>query len=143
MTEPIKHWKYANAKEWTPEEVTALIMEEVGHDTIRPTGHNVLVKMIKREEKTSGGIIIPPSSRDQDKHYTRIGRVLDMGSYAYNKRSWPDGPFCHIGDYVSFRQYQWSDCPIKGIDLVNVPCDKIDDIIDPSKIGLDQYIVLG
>jgi co-chaperonin GroES (HSP10) len=143
MTSPAKHWKYINDKNWTKDEVTALIMEEVGHDTVRPVGHNLLVKLLKRKEKTSGGILIPETSRDQDKHYTRVGRVLDMGSYAYNKRNWPDGPFCHIGDYICFRQYQWSDCPVKGVDLVNVPCDKADDILDPEKVKDEGYIALG
>lgn len=142
MTNAEKHWKHANDRVWTPEEITQLIMEEIGHDTIRPTGHNLLVKMVNRQEKTSGGIIIPETSRDKDKFYCRVGRVLDMGSYAFNKRNWPDGPFCNIGDYISFRQYQWSDCPIRDIDLVNVPCDKVDGVLNPSEVKSDKHIIL-
>jgi co-chaperonin GroES (HSP10) len=120
-----KHWKDKNEKVWTEEEVTDLIMKEVGRDVYRPTGFNLLIKLYKKPEKTAGGIILLEDSRLPDKSYSRIGQVLAMGKYAYKGDKFHEGAYCNIGDYVTFRQFEWEDVPMKENELVNVPCNMI------------------
>jgi co-chaperonin GroES (HSP10) len=131
MTE--KHWMFKNAREWTEDEITQLIMDEVGKDVFRPAGSNLLIKLCKKPEKTAGGIIMP--NTDQDIFYSRIGRVLAMGSHCYDEDRFPKGPYCHIGDYITFQQYQWERVPISNVELYVLPCNKITGIV-PGPEGL-------
>lgn len=46
---------------------------------VRPLGDRVVVEVIKREEKTAGGVYLPDSAREQSDR----GRVLSVGPGSY------------------------------------------------------------
>lgn len=130
-----QHWKFKNKREWTEDEITQLIIDEVGKDIVRPTGFNLLVKLCKLPEKTAAGLIIPEIMEDQKIFYSRVARVLDMGPYAYNSEKFPLGPFCYIGDYINFPQYNWEKCPIKDANLYYIACNQVSGVV-PNPDGI-------
>ena len=136
-----QHWKQKNNRKWTEEEITQHIIDHVGRDVTRPLGNNLLIKLCMKPEKTAGGIIFPTTL--PDKTYSRFGIVLDMGEYAYQDPvKWHKGPLCHIGDTVTFRQFEWEEVPpfqrdntsnagpIKENYLVVVPCNMITTVVE-------------
>lgn len=52
-------------------------MEGVCYMNIKPIGKRVLVKLVKEEKKTSGGIILPGAI---DKEQPNIGNVIAVGT---------------------------------------------------------------
>jgi chaperonin GroES len=77
---------------------------------IRPLGDRVLVKRIKEEEKTKGGIIIPDTAKEkpQEGEVVAVGRgkVTDDGKVlALDVKS---------GDRILFGKYSGSEIKIEG-----------------------------
>lgn len=89
-----------------------LIEESKGQvDYLHPMGSLVLVSVYVRggvagkEQKTKGGLIIPDSVKDEDRHQGKIGVILKMGPLAFKEdetHKWGDNhPKLH--DWVVFR----------------------------------------
>lgn len=77
-------------------------------DTVKPTGYVMLVKLMPKEEKTSGGIIRPEQLQDREHFASIVGEVVAMGPDCYVDapgRRWPNGAWCGVGDFVMFRSY--------------------------------------
>ncbi len=77
---------------------------------IRPLGDRILVKRIKEEEKTKGGIIIPDTAKEkpQEGEVVAVGRgkVTDDGKVlALDVKS---------GDRILFGKYSGSEIKIEG-----------------------------
>ncbi|MBF6570714.1 MAG: co-chaperone GroES [Candidatus Binataceae bacterium] len=79
-------------------------------DKIRPLGDRILVKRIKEEEKTKGGIIIPDSAKEKPQE----GKVVAVGK---GKKT-EDGKVIALdvkaGDKVLFGKYSGSEVKIEG-----------------------------
>jgi chaperonin GroES len=77
---------------------------------VRPLGDRVLVKRIKEEEKTKGGIIIPDTAREKPQE----GRVIAVG----NGKTLDDGKVVPLevkaGDTVLFGKYSGNDIKLDG-----------------------------
>jgi co-chaperonin GroES (HSP10) len=70
-----------------------------------PYGGRVLVQLRAVKEKvTSAGIYIPEEVKETEKWNTMIGKVIEIGSLAFRDRetmkSWPEGAWAQVGDYV-------------------------------------------
>lgn len=81
-------------------------------EKIRPLGDRILVKRIKEEEKTKGGIIIPDTAKEKPQE----GKVVAVGK---GKKT-EDGKIIALdvkaGDKVLFGKYSGSEVKIEGED---------------------------
>jgi len=80
--------------------------------SIRPLQDRILIKRVKEEEKTKGGIIIPDTAKEKPVE----GKVIAVGNGAVQK----DGSVRKLevkkGDTVLFAKYSGSDIKIEGED---------------------------
>jgi len=80
------------------------------------TGPYALIRMIKPEEESTGGIILPTDDRDQEA--MSVGMVIAFGPTALSGYELPgsrvtDGPKSYglsIGDFVQFDSYEGKLC---------------------------------
>lgn len=71
-----------------------------------PPGYRVLIKIKEVEETSTGGIIIPESTRDRYDYTTGEGIVVKMGPDCFQGKAFPSGqPWCKPGDHVMFTSY--------------------------------------
>jgi chaperonin GroES len=93
---------------------------------IRPLGDRILVKRIKEEEKTKGGIIIPDTAKEKPQE----GKIVAVGK---GKRD-DSGKLIPIevkeGDKILFGKYSGSEFKLEGEDLLILREDDILGIIE-------------
>jgi chaperonin GroES len=77
---------------------------------IRPLGDHVIVKRMKEEEKTKGGIIIP----DNDKERPIEGEVLAVGSGKELKSGKLRPLLVKAGDKILFGKYAGTEIKFDG-----------------------------
>ena len=79
---------------------------------IRPLQDRILIKRVREEEKTKGGIIIPDTAKEKPVE----GKVIAVGNGAVQK----DGSVRKLevkkGDTILFAKYSGSDIKIDGED---------------------------
>ncbi len=75
------------------------------------TGDKVLVRPVKVEEKTSGGIVLPSMSQDKEQMAQQMGYLVGIGAAAVG-RSELDG--IALGDLVLFPRYPGQEFPVAG-----------------------------
>ena len=81
----------------------------------QPTGWRILVLPFKMKEKTKGGIIMGQDTLEKQQVASQCGNVLAMGPDAYgDKKRFPDGPWCKVGDWIMFARYAGSRIKIEG-----------------------------
>lgn len=77
---------------------------------IRPLGDRILVKRIKEEENTKGGIIIPDTAKEKPQE----GKVVAVGKGKLNE----DGKLIPLevkaGDKILFGKYSGSEIKLEG-----------------------------
>ncbi|GMT49535.1 MAG: 10 kDa chaperonin [bacterium] len=81
---------------------------------VKPLGNRVLLKVLMGEEKSSGGIYIPPSAQEK----TQEGTVLAIGE--------SDEITVKVNDKVIYDKYAGTQLKLDGEDHLVV---KMDDII--------------
>ncbi len=93
---------------------------------IRPLGDRILIKRIKEEEKTKGGIIIPDTAKEKPQE----GKVVAVGKGKYSD----DGKLIPIevkaGDKILFGKYSGSEVKIDGEEHLIVREDDILGILE-------------
>jgi chaperonin GroES len=93
---------------------------------IRPLQDRVIVKRVKEEEKTKGGIIIPDSAKEKPVE----GRVVAVG----NGKAQKDGSLrpldVKVGDRVLFGKYSGTEVKIDGEEHLILREDDILGIIE-------------
>ena len=68
-------------------------------------GYHVLIRPTSIREKTKGGILLPEKARDDIAYLTTVGRVLKVGTLAYeDKDKFLAGAWCREGDYVCYQK---------------------------------------
>ena len=77
---------------------------------IRPLGDRILVKRIKEEEKTKGGIIIPDSAKEKPQE----GKVVAVGKGKVTEDGKLVAPEVKAGDRVLFGKYSGSEIKLDG-----------------------------
>ena len=73
-----------------------------------PTEYKVLIKRKEVEEKSSGGIILPPSTQDKEKFATMEGTIIAVShlSFTYaTKEEWAGGDKPKAGDSVLVAKF--------------------------------------
>jgi chaperonin GroES len=72
---------------------------------IRPLGDRILVKRIKEEDKTKGGIIIPDTAKEKPQE----GKVVAVGKGKVNEAGKLTAPDVKAGDRILFGKYSGSE----------------------------------
>jgi chaperonin GroES len=93
---------------------------------IRPLQDRVIVKRVKEEEKTKGGIIIPDSAKEKPVEGEVIavgsGKVLDDGKLR--------APDVKAGDRILFGKYSGTEVKLDGEDHLILREDDILGVIE-------------
>ncbi len=77
---------------------------------IRPLGDRILVKRIKEEEKTKGGIIIPDTAKEKPQE----GKVVAVGKGKVTEEGKLITPDVKAGDRILFGNYSGSEVKLEG-----------------------------
>jgi chaperonin GroES len=77
---------------------------------IRPLGDRILVKRIKEEEKTKGGIIIPDTAKEKPQE----GKVVAVGKGKVTEEGKLLVPDVKAGDKILFGKYAGSEVKLEG-----------------------------
>ncbi|HVN64449.1 MAG TPA: co-chaperone GroES [Candidatus Binataceae bacterium] len=77
---------------------------------IRPLGDRILVKRIKEEEKTKGGIIIPDTAKEKPQE----GKVVAVGKGKYDDHGKLIPIEVKAGDKILFGKYSGSEVKLEG-----------------------------
>ena len=81
---------------------------------IRPLNDRLLVKRLKEEEKTAGGIIIPDSAKEKPAE----GEVIAVGPGKTNDKGERVALQVKSGDRVLFSKYGGTDVKLDGDDFL-------------------------
>lgn len=71
---------------------------------IDAVGFRVLVAVQPTEEVTKGGIILSTQTTDKDRLVQTRGRIVSMGSVAFDFARFPEGTQPQVGDAVMFAK---------------------------------------
>ena len=94
--------------------------------TIRPLQDRVIVKRVKEEEMTKGGIIIPDSAKEKPAE----GEIIAVGNGKANDKGEIRPLVVKKGDRILFGKYTGSDIKIDGVDHLILREDDILGIIE-------------
>ncbi|HUO04505.1 MAG TPA: co-chaperone GroES [Candidatus Binataceae bacterium] len=93
---------------------------------IKPLGDRILVKRIKEEERTKGGIIIPDTAKEKPQE----GKVVAVGKGKYDDHGKLIPTEVKAGDKILFGKYSGSEFKHEGEDLLILREDDILGIIE-------------
>lgn len=93
---------------------------------IRPLGDRILVRRIKEEEKTKGGIIIPDAAKEKPQE----GKVVAVGKGKVTDDGKLVTPEVKAGDKVLFGKYSGSEIKIEDEELLILREDDILGILE-------------
>ena len=93
---------------------------------IKPLGDRILVKRIKEEERTKGGIIIPDTAKEKPQE----GKVVAVGKGKYDEHGKLIPIEVKAGDKILFGKYSGSEFKLEGEDLLILREDDILGIIE-------------
>jgi len=107
----------------------------------KPAGFTILIRPAVIEETSAGGIIMPSSVEDANKHLTYVGKVVAMGDQCYTHEKFKIAdrdpqPWCKVGDYVIYKQYAGNTIKVRSADggrpveLLLMYDDEIKGVID-------------
>ena len=71
---------------------------------LKPVEYKVLIKPVKVEEKTKGGIYMPETAQDKEKFAVIKGQLIATGSIAFTDPHWGEAT-PKIGDMVMYDRY--------------------------------------
>jgi len=80
----------------------------------RPLGDRVLVKRVKEEEKTKGGIIIPDTAQEKPQE----GEVVAVGPGARDEDGERIEMDVKVGDRILFGKWSGTEVKVDGDDLL-------------------------
>jgi chaperonin GroES len=93
---------------------------------IRPLNDRLLVKRLKEEEKTAGGIIIPDSAKEKPAE----GEVIAVGPGKTNDKGERVALQVKSGDRILFSKYGGTDVKLDGDDFLIMREDDVLGIIE-------------
>ena len=93
---------------------------------LRPLGDRILVKRVKEEERTKGGIIIPDTAKEKPQE----GKIVAVGKGKYDDSGKLVPIEVKAGDKILFGKYSGSEFKLEGEDLLILREDDILGIIE-------------
>jgi len=95
-------------------------------------GYKILIRPQMVGGETKGGLLMTEKSRDDLQSVTTVGKVLSMGSDAYDNKK---EPWCKVGDYVTYQRFAGARCYHKGYKLLILNDDEVvTRVEDPNDI---------
>ena len=92
------------------------------------------------KEKTDGGVLLGQETLERQQVASQCGNVLAMGSECYqDKKRYPSGPWCKVGDWVVFARYAGSRIEIEGGEVRLLNEDEVLATIQDPKSILHKY----
>ena len=95
----------------------------------RPLGDRVVVRRVKEEEKTSGGIIIPDTAQEKPQE----GEIVAVGPGALDDNGKRVAPEVKAGDIVLFGKWSGTEVKIDGEELLIMKESDINGIVEGRK----------
>ena len=80
----------------------------------RPLGDRVVVRRVKEEQKTAGGIIIPETAQEKPQE----GEIIAVGPGALDDSGKRVTPEVKAGDFVLFGKWSGTEVKIEGEELL-------------------------
>ena len=93
---------------------------------IRPLGDRILVRRIKEEEKTKGGIIIPDTAKEKPQE----GKVIAVGKGKTNDEGKLVPMSVREGDKILFGKYSGTEVKLNGNEYLIMREDDILGVIE-------------
>ena len=97
---------------------------------IRPLQDRVIVKRVKEEEKSKGGIIIPDTAKEKPIE----GDVIAVGNGKVNEKGDVRKLDVKAGDRILFGKYSGTEVKIDGEELLIMKESDIMDVIEAGKM---------
>jgi chaperonin GroES len=94
--------------------------------TIRPLQDRVIIRRVKEEEKSKGGIIIPDSAKEKPTE----GEVMAVGNGKILENGTVRVPALKVGDRVLFGKYHGTEVKIDGEDRLIVSEDDVFGVLE-------------
>lgn len=79
-------------------------------NALKPLGDRILVKIVAKEEKTTGGIFLPDTAKEK----SQVGEVAAVGSGARNDKGERIAPEVKVGDKVMYSKYAGTELKLDG-----------------------------
>lgn len=101
-------------------------MSKIKVSQIEPTEFKVLLKPVKVEEKTAGGIFIPEMAQDAKKYAETQGEILAISHLAFSyadEEEW-DGKKPKVGDIALYAKYAGTHIKCEGDEEFLIVNDK-------------------
>jgi chaperonin GroES len=95
--------------------------------TIRPLQDRVLIRRVKEEEKSKGGIIIPDTAKEKPAE----GKVVAVGSGKVLEDGSVRKLDVKVGDHVLFGKYDGTEVKIDGDETLVVREENILGVLEP------------
>jgi chaperonin GroES len=95
----------------------------------RPLGDRVVVRRVKEEQKSAGGIIIPETAQEK----AQEGVIVAVGPGALNDSGERIAPEVKPGDFVLFGKWSGTEVKIDGDELLIMKESDISGIIEGRK----------
>jgi co-chaperonin GroES (HSP10) len=116
---------------------TDLDLSELAAKLPQPTGYKVLVAIAKASEK-KGSIFIPEELKDRESTASIVGTVILIGSDAYaDSKKFPSGPYCKIGDWITFRSYSGTRVKIGEQEFRFINDDQVESVL-PDPLAIER-----
>ena len=93
---------------------------------LRPLGDRILVKRIKEEEKTKGGIIIPDTAKEKPQE----GKVMAVGKGKVAEDGKLIAPEVKAGDKILYGKYSGTEIKLDDVDHLILHQDDILGILE-------------
>jgi chaperonin GroES len=100
----------------------------------RPLGDRVLVKRVKEDEKTKGGIIIPDTAQEKPQE----GEVVAVGPGARDEDGERIEMDVKVGDRILFGKWSGTEVKVDGEDLLIMKESDIMGVIETKKAKKDK-----
>ena len=97
--------------------------------SFRPLHDRVLVKRVKEEEKTKGGIIIPDTAQEKPQE----GEVVAVGPGARDEDGEYIKPDVSVGDRILFGKWSGTEVKVDGDELLIMKESDILGVIEEKK----------
>ena len=97
----------------------------------RPLGDRVLVKRVKEEEKTKGGIIIPDTAKEKPQE----GEIVAVGPGARDEQGKIQPLDVKVGDRILFGKWSGTEVKLNGEDLLIMKESDILGVLEADKVS--------
>jgi chaperonin GroES len=95
----------------------------------RPLGDRVVVRRVKQDQKTAGGIIIPETAREKPQE----GEIIAVGPGAHDDNGKRVIPEVKTGDFILFGKWSGSEVKVDGEELLIMKESDIMGVIEGRK----------